>query len=469
MKKLSYIIVFSLITIFISCDTDVVPEGKSTLDKTSDLELLLNTKTINKKPAEDLCVIVDEDYGQDFSPVVTQIENHNSLVSANLIYNDTIDRAKMTSSDKRYSSLYNYIHYMNVILEKIDNASGSEESKPALRAEAKITRAYYHFLAANIYAKQYDASTADKEGGIAYVTDANIDEKKQLTLAEDYSKMLADCPDSLIELLPDKAHDIRCTKATGYAIRSKILFQMKNYSEALKYALLALQYNSNIEDRSVIETTHRWQLPATSVNNMLYISSVGDKTEIPNWEQLSLEAVSLFEDGDYVKNYAYSGGEAIEGDEFWNADYGALDSGIDGCLEANGYDAYCNSWGITAERMMYLAAECYIRTGKIHTGLDMINIVRKKRIDSEHYKDFTAVSEKEAMQLLQRAKFIECIGSYENFFDRKRWNSEDAYKKNITRHLPDIGDYTITPTSQYWIFPFPLNVINNNKNFKQNY
>ena len=73
------------------------------------------------------------------------------------------------------------------------------------------------------------------------------------------------------------------------------------------------------------------------------------------------------------------------------------------------------------------------------------------------------------MEELQQAKFIECIATFENFFDRKRWNTEEKYKKNITRHVPDSGDYTITPESPLWVFPFPVQVMNNNPTFKQNY
>ena len=255
---------------------------------------------------------------------------------------------------------------------------------------------------------------------------------------------------------------MRLSRAAGYAIRARVLFQMKNYKDALTYAEKALALNSTIEDRSVITTSFRWSLPATSPNNFFYISPLSDRDNTPSYEQLSVETTELFEDGDYVKDYAYSGGKESEGEEFWNADYGYMDSGIEGCLESNGSDAYVNAWGLTVERVMYLAAECYIREGQISKGLELVNEVREKRIDADHYKPFTATTEAEAMEELQQAKFIECIATFENFFDRKRWNTEEKYKKNITRHVPDSGDYTITPESPLWVFPFPVQVMNNN-------
>ena len=155
---------------------------------------------------------------------------------------------------------------------------------------------------------------------------------------------------------------------------------------------------------------------------------------------------------------------------------GQADSGIPGCRELATYDVFTNCWGLTVERVMYIAAECYIRGGEIQKGLDMVNKVRKYRIHPDNYKDFTASGEKEAMALLQKAKFIESLSTYENFFDLKRWNSEDAYKQTITRTFPVTKDgvttdvtYTLKPESPLWIFPFPTNVIEYNDSFSQNY
>ena len=185
--------------------------------------------------------------------------------------------------------------------------------------------------------------------------------------------------------------------------------------------------------------------------------------EYPNCEQLSWETAALFEPGDYVKDYAQSSDAP-----YWDPDYGEMDSGIEGCLEAYG-DAYCNPWGITVEQMMYLAAECKIRTGHVQDGLDLVNKVRTFRIDPDYYTPFAATGEQEAMALLQKAKFIECIGSYVNFFDRRRWNTEDAYKKTIIRDLRDLGQYSIAPDSKLWVQPFPVRVMQNNPTFRQNY
>lgn len=464
MKRLSYIIAATISLVMSSCDMDIVPKGQSTLASTADLELLLNTKTIGERPYLTLGIIVNEGYGNDWTPMDERIAAENTLTAIYLTYNDRADRAALATKDNRYTDIYSNVNYMNVILSKIGGASGDEVRKPMIEAEAKVTRAYNLFLAANIYAKQYDEATVDGERGIAYPDNANVDQKPQLPLKECYEKMLEDCSDENLAKLLDKANVNRITKAGGYAVRASVLFQMKRYDEALTYAEKAIAINNNIEDRSVIVETEQWKLLPSSENNLFYISPLSEMLEYPNWMQMSVEAAALFEPGDFVKDYAVDGGYP-----YWDAKYGEWDSGIEGCLEASGYDAYCNAWGLTVEHMMYLAAECHIRKGDIQTGLDLVNKVRQFRIHPDSYTPLTASTEKEAMEKLQRAKFIECIGSFWNFFDRKRWNTEEKYRKTITRDLQDCGTFSIAPDSKLWVFPFPLRVMQNNSTFKQNY
>lgn len=464
MRKLSYIAIMACSLLAASCDMDIVPKGQSTLQKTTDLELMLNSKTISGRPHETLGLVVNEGYGSGFTTIKKQIEAENTLTAIYLTYNENVDRGALATKDNTYGDLYSNVYHYNVVIDKIDGADGNDNRKPSIKAEARISRAWNIFLAANIYARQYDAATAAEAGGVAYPEGTDVDTKPQLKLQECYELILADCSDEIIAQLPDKGNVNRITKAGGYAIRATVLFQMKRYDEALAYAEKALALNSTIEDRSYIVDTENWNLLPTSENNFFYISPLSDMTKNPQYERLSWETAELFEEGDYVLDYSTDGGYS----PYWDDYYGYEDSGIDGCLEAYG-DVYTNPWGLTVEQIMYLAAECDIRKGEIQKGLDMVNKVRSYRIHSDSYLTFTASSETDAMVLLQRAKFVECIGSFWNFFDRKRWNTEDKYRKTITRDLQDAGTYSIAPDSKLWVFPFPLRVMQNNPTFKQNY
>lgn len=491
MKKI--ILMIGLILCMMSCNgaLDITPKGETTLDNLNDIECLLNNNFTIGNPMNDLGIICNECYGASLNvPLAFNKKTSNNY--AWLFYDSKVDRANLTSEDTRYSLAYKYINYMNTIIDKVPEMDGEIARKSQILAEAHILRGYLHWLLVNIYAPQYEESTAAQKGGIAYVTDIKVSEtKKKETVAEVYNHILADCSDDYINALPEANSDVvRGARAWGNAVRAKILMQMKRYSDALPYALKALELNGTIDDRSSVLTNNDWILREQSASNYLFMGSY----HAPFMEELSIESAALFEAGDYVNDYAYisgnNGGEGGDDDDetsesgeednetvasgnnaskVWNGFYGYMLSGVEGCYMYFGMQANVNEYGITSDRMYYTAAECYIRTGKIEEGMALINKIRKYRIDAEHYVPLTASTEQEAMAKMQPCKWIECISTYENFFDCKRWNTESNYKRTITRNIPDMGTFTLTSDSPLWVFPFPLNATRKNKTLTQNY
>ena len=74
-----------------SCDMDIVPKGQSTLQRTTDLELMLNSKTISGRPHETLGLVVNEGYGSGFTTIKKQIEAENTVTAIYLTYNENAD------------------------------------------------------------------------------------------------------------------------------------------------------------------------------------------------------------------------------------------------------------------------------------------------------------------------------------------------------------------------------------------
>lgn len=499
---------------------DITPKGMTVLGTVDELETLLNQE-YKLGSVADLGIVCNECYSFAEN-AATALSVPNTLKYAYLAYDETIDRAKLTTTDDMYAAIYQYVNYMNVVLEKMDEAEGDEAKKVRLKAEARVMRAYLHWLAVNIYAKQYDEATAETAGGVAYVTDLNVEkEKTKLSVAEVYRLILEDCSEEQIECLPDVAPDVcRAGKAWGYAVRAKVLMQMKKYGDALKCALKSIEYQNVLEDRSLIGLTNTWFLLEAAPNNLLFMNC---GTAAPFGEILSRETAGLFEAGDYVRYYAQmpdlGGGDDEEdeedgweeGDEEWSDedmdeggdgedsdwsddedddDFGGIEipfdpnpmgvwntmlglsiGGIPGGLMNFSFFSYVNVCGITVDRMYYTAAECYIRTGKIDEGLRLVDEVRRLRIHPDFFTAYegTANTEEEAMALLQPAKWIECISTYENFFDCKRWNTEAKYRRTIIREVPGFGTYTLAPDSPLWVFPFPNSAVRYNPSLTQNY
>lgn len=462
-KYISSILVGAMAMLTVSCDKslDITPKDRIILDSVEALELLLNQE-FSFGPMEDLTLLTNECLSM-WESVPSVMSDRNSLTYADLTYDESVDRAELSTSDSRYTSLYSYINYMNVITENIGDATGDAGQKPRIEAEARLLRAYFHYILVNIYAKQYDAATADTEGGVPYVNNTNSGETKvKISVAQVYENILNDCDDKYIEALRDRhSNNARIDKAFGYAVRAKALFQMKRYAEAAVYARKALEVNSRIDDRSTCMSYETWNLSAE--DQSFYFYAAANSRVVPHGMVLSRETSQLFEPGDYVKDFTPG----------WDEDKGEMFSGLSGTLRYWAFTTQQNQWGVRSEQMYYILGESLIRDGKIRDGLDYIDKVRAKRVDN--YTPFTSIydatplTEQQAVALIQPAKRIEFIASYDTFFDCKRWNSEPDYRQSITKDLGEYGTYTITPDSPLWVIPFPANATRFNPTLTQNF
>ena len=467
MKKI-YTLIVALACLFWSCDSklDIVPKGKTTLANLADIELLLNQEfNLGGAPAGELGLICNDAFTQ-FGNVAEYLATPNTLNYAYIKYDESVDRAALTNDDSRYIALYKQINNMNGVIEKTGQADGDAALKSRLIAEAKILRAYFHYLLVNIYAKQYDESTASDLGGVPYVTTTDVSVlKEKVSIAEVYSQLLEDCSENVIADVRDYIDDIcRVDKAFAWGVRAKALFQMKRYSEAAEAARQALRYNNNLEDRSATATTGVWDLQRNSTNNYLYM--YGGTPVCPTYVCMPPESVAIFDDNDYVRKYEI---DSWTGGPTWSAEEAEMTSSYEGALCYTGWGTMYNNMGIRTENMYFIIGESLIRGGQVKEGLGWFDKVRAKRIEDPEIWADKALDEKGAMELVRQFSYIEFFAGYDTFFNCKRWNSEPAYARTITRDLGKFGKYSISPDSPLWVFPFPSSATRYNETLTQNY
>ena len=336
---------------------DIVPLGETTLTTVDELETLLNQEPLLYQLENHFEILCNNTY-TDYDGLPDFLANPNSIIYALVTYDESVDRANLTTSNSLYEDLYSNINYMNVVISKAPEVSGDDAKRRQIVAEARVLRAWYHYLLVNMFARQYDDATAGELGGIAYVDNTHVGEQKtKLTLAQVYERILQDCND---EVLADLVQDHVSTPCRfgldfGYGVRAKALFQMKHYDEALRYANLALGVNARIEDRTTVKTTANWILDETAQNNYYLIwAKTGNMGDLGGL-CISADLARLIDPNDYVYKYYYQDGAPA-----WAAPYPTLP---DGCLQCQVWDIHWNVFGLRAESMYYLAAECMIRSG----------------------------------------------------------------------------------------------------------
>jgi tetratricopeptide (TPR) repeat protein len=124
-----------------------------------------------------------------------------------------------------WGRLYKAISAANHAIEAIEGMGSTAEFAPYL-GEAKMARAFTHFLLVNFWAEHYDSATAATDLGVPYVTtpekQALVDYHRS-TVAEVYDLIEKDITEAL-PLLSDNAYDVpkyHFTKAAANAFMAR--------------------------------------------------------------------------------------------------------------------------------------------------------------------------------------------------------------------------------------------------------
>ena len=166
------------------------------------------------------------------------------------IFNQTYHLMKSSIYD--YFAWYYYykqVSNANSIICNIDNASGTEEDKAFVKAQALTFRAYSFFMLSQIYCHRW----SDEEGntdGIVLRVDQSTGDQGLATLADTYKQIYADL-DEAVALYQKSGKDRGYNKLVdvpefykpnldvAYAIYARVAATRQDWQNAAKYAALA--------------------------------------------------------------------------------------------------------------------------------------------------------------------------------------------------------------------------------------
>ncbi|MCR4593216.1 MAG: RagB/SusD family nutrient uptake outer membrane protein [Bacteroidaceae bacterium] len=475
--------------------TDIKPKGKNLLSTTDELELLFNN---------DIDISLSDVYNIGGSVINTSRQIPADLAMPNKerstllwSYSDSpadIQRIQqLTSSDSYYSSCYKWVgRICNPVINNASMASGSEQKKAALVAEAKALRSYAHFLLVNKFAKAYNPATASTDGGVIYMTeDKSIDEiYAPSTVAKVYEQCLKDVNDAinsgaLPEVQPTKT---RFNLPAAYALKANILMCMQQYTEAAEAAEAALKLEGGLDDYYAnvrqeprwLEYIHRMPDDKYDCFTSEYLESVENYFVVPNyllnlWSEPDFENQIEPQYGHYFLNPRIK--EQYKG--FYEILAGGMTDQSTNMIGLRGWDSpdnmpgmmeYHNVAGFATPQMYILLAECYVRNGDIDKGMDQLDHLRQFRLPADTYAPLkgTVTNETTAIERIKQTSLGENIWTVWNFIQRKRWNVQPEWQTTLTHDFGDNGIHTLSPTSDLWVFPFPLSVIQGNPNVHYN-
>ncbi|RKR09006.1 SusD-like starch-binding protein associating with outer membrane [Flavobacterium sp. 90] len=446
--------VLALGLVLASCSNylDDAPKGSKIPTTLADFEAFLRDEYTNQSVDIAQASTLINDKFIDIATLAAQ-----RLTKANYMWDETADRIQLNQSDERqYYGQYAGISTFNLIIANaLTTTEATEDQKRAVWAEAKILRAMSYYNLVNFYADTYVASTAGTKLSVPLITSADINApSKQVTIQELYDFILADVKDALPYLPKVSQTALHPNLGAGYAFYSRVYLQMNNYTEALKYANLALTENNKLYD---------W---------VAYYNANKAVIDIPNSYTNTPSPMGF----DYVENYTFRHGErtylsteySIPVERAQRFEAGDVRFKSRWKLRTVGADTYYrrtlsgmfNYGGITTVEVYLIKAECLARAGQISDALDVLNTVRKTRILPASYQDITTSDKTVALNAIFKTKYNELILTIIPFADARRLNAEGLYKLNLSKTAGGVN-YALATDSHLWTMPFPQGATKN--------
>lgn len=452
-----YIKAFCILTLgltFASCSNylDDAPKGSKIPTTLADYEAFLRDEYSNQSVDAAQALNLMNDKFIDIATLAAE-----RLTKANYMWDETADRIDLKQSDERmYYGQYQGISTFNLIIENaLTTTEATEDQKRIVWAEAKILRAMSYYNLVNFYADTYDASTAKTKLSVPLITSADVNApSKQVTIQELYDFILNDVKEALPYLPKVSQTALHPNLGAGYAFNSRVYLQMSNYTEALKYANLALTENNRLYD---------W--------NAYYVAN---KTviDLPNSYTNTPSPMGY----DYVENYTYRHGASTSlstefsipveraqrfeaGDVRFKSRWKIRTVGVETYYRRT-LSGMFNYGGITTVEIYLIKAECMARAGQISEALTALNAVRKTRIQPSSYQDIATTDKTVALNAIFKTKYNELILTLIPFADARRLNAEGVYKVSFSK-VDNGTTYNLSSTSHLWTMPFPQGAVKN--------
>lgn len=451
-KKIACLLALGLT--FVSCEDYLsdVPKGSKSPTTLADYEAFLRDEYTNHRvDITGASQLLNDQY-----VTVANLANYR-LYNANYMWDENADRIALKVSDETtYYSSYAGISTFNLIIENaLTTTKATEAEQRIVWAEAKVLRAMNYFNLVNFYADTYVASTASTKLSVPLITSANINApNKQVTIQEMYDFILNDVKDALPYLPKVSQTALHPNLGAGYAFYARVYLQMNNYTEALKYADLALAENNKLYDWIGYYNTNKAVIDApnsytTTISPMgynyveNYTFRHGTFSTLTTENSIPVERAQRFEAGDakFISRWKIY---TVGAETYYRRTLsGAFNFG-----------------GITTVEVYLIKAECLARAGQINEALDVLNTVRKTRILPASYQDISTADKTTALNAIFRTKNNELNNTLIPFADARRLNAEGVYKVSYTK-TANGTTYTLASDSHLWTMPFPLGATQN--------
>ena len=468
MRKLLYILPVLLILGLAACENyvDITPTGKKTVDSTDTYYELVALPNRCYYPSA-FALLSDNVWSKESNIIGKEYLSWDGI---NMTFNEDAYR-KDLSDNNLYANCYEYILRSNIVISLVDYSTGDKGTKELAKAEAKIMRAWDHFILVNTFAKSYNPETAATDGGVAVVREYDLEATPtKATVAEVYDFIIKDIEDALPYLQEEPVNVYHPSNA----LAARVYLFHRDWKKAEDAAEESLKRNNSLIDYIALEDEGGPMKVSTYAKGgnpeVLNYAYMGGVTENPafTYGMISPELVQLFGTNDERMNLFFKTTGNLE--YYFDEGSGAALWNTSLTYAKFQYMAV----GMRTAEVYLILAEAKARQNDLSGAVEVLNQLREKRIKGTEAVLPEQATQREMMQEIINERRKELLFGFSRFWDLKRFNTEADYAKTITRVFPLVSTnveqktYTLKPDSRLYVIPFPLAAREKNPNLTLN-
>jgi hypothetical protein len=456
MKK--YILSWNIIPLLAVClltacnkYLDLEPRGVKLLETTTDYDQWLNNTTLATSIPNDLNLLADNVDNPTIPAALTSVGDFEYTWQPQF----SVD---VNAAPPIWGRFYSNIYYYNTVLAGIDKASGTEEQRQQLKAEALLGRSFHYLYLVNLYGKPYNAATAGKDLAVPFVTSNDLEATvpARSTVQEMYDHIITDITTALPHLPANNNNNrYRGCIAAGYSILARAYLYMGDFPKAALNAQLAL-------DKSTEEI-----VDYSGMANPKAIPYIAYRPDAI----FAQSAISPALGGTPTLSLLRSFDKKDKRLLFFYLPLGDLSFPTRGTTKyqpnAPGSTSSPN-YGSSVAEMRLIMAEAAARANDLPTALKQLHLVRKCRFAPADYVQYESADQEEVFNKVLAERTFELAYCGLRWFDMRRLDAEGL--------MPEVKRYdgqenviaTLPPNSNKYTLQIPMQVIYYNSGWQQN-
>jgi hypothetical protein len=339
---------------------------------------------------------------------------------------------------------YSSIYYSNTVLERLENIGQTPENMEEynnIKGQALLLRANRFLDLISGWTLAYDKATAATTPGIVLRTTTDFNKASmRVTLAESYSKTIADLKESayLLPIAPLSAP--RASRPAAYALLARTFLWMGDYVNAGLYADSCLQLYHTLLDYNSVDPAANYPF---GLLNAEVIFARGSALGEPlyNWTaKIDSLLIHSYDSNDLRKTLFF------------------IDNG-NGTYGFKGFYTGEMSLftGVGTDEVYLTRAECLARQGKISEAMSDLNTLLNTRYKTGTFVAIDAPSKEEAIKVILTERRKELLMRELRWMDIKRLNKQGA--AIILQRKAGGETYTLEPNDLRYALPIPEDVI----------